>query len=171
MNDLSAGDNPMRITASDVAVFGNTDLWLANNDNAASQIRFFEANGSTGNFPAGTNYTSFEAGAQAGNINYILPTTAPTVGQILSASSVVGSTVTLTWVADDIGLLENREDDGDTPTSIAAPIDEDAVTLPQLLKIIEAQNAEIKALKKRLDAVAPEGDSVEGDLTLEGAAD
>ena len=70
-----AGDNPMTIAAANTAVFGNTDLWLANNDNDASQLRFYEANATTGTFPGATNYTSFEAGAQTGDINYILPTT------------------------------------------------------------------------------------------------
>ena len=69
--------SPMRVTASNVAVLGNTDLWLANNDNSASQLRFYEANSSTGNFPAGTNYTSFKAGAQTTNISYTLPTSIP----------------------------------------------------------------------------------------------
>lgn len=71
---------PMTITTPNVAVFGNTDLWLANNDNSASQIRFYEANATTGTFPSGTNYTSFEAGLQAVDITYTLPTAAPASG-------------------------------------------------------------------------------------------
>ena len=69
--------NPMTINASNVAVFGNTSLWLANNNNAASQLRFYEANNTIGIFPpTGTGsefYTSFEAGDQIADISYILP--------------------------------------------------------------------------------------------------
>ena len=70
----------MRISDAAVAVFGNTDMWLANNDNAASQLRFYEANSTTGVFPNGTNYTSFEAGTQTADITYTLPTAAPAAG-------------------------------------------------------------------------------------------
>ena len=73
-NSSSLGSNPMTVNASNVAVFGNADLWLANNRNVASQLRFYEANPTTGAFPpAGINYTSFRAGSQSSDINYILP--------------------------------------------------------------------------------------------------
>ena len=83
------GLHNMTITASDVAVFGNTDLWLANNNNDASQLRLYEANTTTGDFPsATTHYSSFEAGNQTANISYTLPTQAPTLnGQLLSATT------------------------------------------------------------------------------------
>ena len=93
------GINTMAISVPDVAVFGNADLWLANNDNAASQLRFYEANGAFGNFPGATNYTSFEAGAQTGDINYVLPlsTTATTTVEegLLQLDAGTGQ---LSWV-------------------------------------------------------------------------
>lgn len=93
------GSKNMTISAPDVAVFGNTDLWLANNDNAASQIRFYEAYNATGAFPNGTNYTSFQAQAQTADIEYLLPAAAGTVGQQLTISAVAGTQVTLGWAA------------------------------------------------------------------------
>ena len=96
----SNGTRTMSVAAADVAVFGNTDLWLANNDNAASQLRLYEANNTTGAFPpAATNYTSFEAAAQAANVNYILPAAAGAVGQQLTIGAVAGTNVTLNWAA------------------------------------------------------------------------
>ena len=71
----NTGGNDMSIAEANTATFGNVDLLLANNDSAASQLRFYEANSTTGAFPNGTNYTSFEAGAQIADINYILPIT------------------------------------------------------------------------------------------------
>lgn len=45
----------------------------------------------------GTDYSSFKAGTQSGNLNYTLPVTAPTTNQVLTASAVSGSDVTLSW--------------------------------------------------------------------------
>ena len=93
----NSGSNPMTISASSVATFGNTDLWLANNDNAASELRFYEANSSTGAFPSGTNYTAFVAGSQSANITYTLPGAAPTAdGQVMT--STTGGT--MSWASE-----------------------------------------------------------------------
>ncbi|MBK9246768.1 MAG: hypothetical protein IPM69_01310 [Ignavibacteria bacterium] len=74
--------------SSGTAVFANTNLWLANNDNSARELRFFEPQNSTGVFPAtNINYTAFKAGGQTDNIVYTLPTVAPTVGQVLSSTA------------------------------------------------------------------------------------
>ena len=79
----------MTVTEGDVALFGNVDLLLANNDGAASRLRFYEANSAVDSFPTATTYyTSFEAGDQSGDINYVLPTGAPTAdGQVLSSDT------------------------------------------------------------------------------------
>ncbi|MBK7985737.1 MAG: hypothetical protein IPK11_02165 [Ignavibacteria bacterium] len=107
------GSNDMTIATNNTAVFGNTDLWLANNDNAASELRFYGAQSSSGAFPAGTTYyTAFRAGTQSADITYTLPTAAPTAGQILS-SDASGN---MSWVTSGGGLqyfMENR--------NIAAP--------------------------------------------------
>ena len=46
---------------------------------------------------AGTTYTQLSAGNAAASLNYVLPATSPTAGQVLSASAPSGSTVTLSW--------------------------------------------------------------------------
>ena len=46
---------------------------------------------------AGTTYTQLSAGNAAASLNYILPATSPTAGQVLSASAPSGSDVTLSW--------------------------------------------------------------------------
>lgn len=103
LGDNDAGTSNMTVADADVAVFGNTDLWLANNNNGASALRFYEANSSTGTFPGATNYSSFEAQSQSSNIRYILPDTAGIAGDVLGVGSVVGSTVTLDWTAGSSG--------------------------------------------------------------------
>lgn len=115
-NVSAIGNNPMTIEPgnNNIAIFGNTDMWLANNDGAASQIRFYEAYGTPGAFPNGTNFTSFEAGAQTADISYVLPTIAPTAGQVLQ-SDASGN---LSWaVAGSGGAAFNRVriDDTDSP--------------------------------------------------------
>ena len=99
-NAVNPGDNPMGIGTPDVAVFGNTDLWLANNDNAASQLRFYEANATVGNFPpAGIHFTSFEAGTQGSDINYILPlSTTPTTTVEEGLLQLDNGTGQLSWL-------------------------------------------------------------------------
>lgn len=93
----NTGSNNMSISSSDIAVFGNTDVWLANNDNGASQLRFYEPNTSTGSFPGSANYTSLRAQAQNQDIEYIFPDTAGSVGDVLVVRSKTGTQVTLDW--------------------------------------------------------------------------
>lgn len=45
----------------------------------------------------GTNYSTIDVGAQTVNLDYTLPTTTPTAGQILTATSVAAPAVTLGW--------------------------------------------------------------------------
>ncbi|MCC7438312.1 MAG: hypothetical protein IT211_07405, partial [Armatimonadetes bacterium] len=96
----AGGSLPMTISAPDVAVFGNTDLWLANNDNNPSELRFFEAYNTAGAFPSGTNYTAFKAQTQANDITYTLPAANGSAGQVLQVASSpapTATTATLEW--------------------------------------------------------------------------
>ena len=95
----NAGTNNMTISAPDIALFGNTDLWLANNDNAASQLRFYEAYNTAGAFPSSANYTALVAGTQTADIVYTLPTAAPTsgVGNLGNGSLESTSGGTMSW--------------------------------------------------------------------------
>ena len=63
-----------------------------NNDNVAREVRMLEPSGS------GVNYTAFKAQAQAGDISYTLPNSAPTAAnQVLQVQSVAGNNATLSW--------------------------------------------------------------------------
>ena len=92
-----SGNFDMSVTADETAIFGNTDLWLANNDNGASALRFYEANNTTGTFPGTTNFSSFRAQDQTGDIEYVLPADPGTAGQVLRVASVSGTELTLDW--------------------------------------------------------------------------
>ncbi|MCB0712039.1 MAG: hypothetical protein KDD67_06885 [Ignavibacteriae bacterium] len=95
---VSRGNNRMTVSEDDIALFGNVDLLLANNDGAASRLRFYEANSAVDSLPTATTfYTSFEAGDQSEDINYILPPSIDSVGGILDITGVAGSQVQLGW--------------------------------------------------------------------------
>lgn len=95
-NSSPSYTTPTSISAPDVAVYGNVDLWLANTRNAASKLKFFTAQSTTGAFPTGsTYYTSFEAGVQSANVTYILPIADGSSGNVLSTN---GSGV-LSWAS------------------------------------------------------------------------
>jgi hypothetical protein len=79
------------ITSAKVAYFGNVDLWIGSTDSTTHGLRLFESQSGGITYPgANTNYTSLKAGAQSANINYILPTTAPTANGSLLVSSSSG---------------------------------------------------------------------------------
>jgi hypothetical protein len=85
------GANNMSVAAANTTVLGNTDLWLANNDNSPRQLRFYEAYNTAGAFPNTANYIAFAAPAAltgAGDNIYTLPTDYPASnGQVLSSTT------------------------------------------------------------------------------------
>ena len=99
-------NKPMEVDAGFTAVFGNTALWLANNDSNASQLRFYEPFNSTGAAfpgPAASRayFTSFQAPLLNDTIVYILPATKGAAGDVMEISAVNGDVVTLEWDTDD----------------------------------------------------------------------
>ena len=101
----NVGGNDMTVAAANVAVFGNTDMWLANNNNAASQLRFYEPQAAIGDFPAAaTNYTAFvQNDALANDITYDLPSTLNTsavsdVRFLRATTSAVNTAAQLDWI-------------------------------------------------------------------------
>lgn len=58
--------------SSQVAYFGDVNMWLGNVDGTARELRFYEPN--TSFTYSGTHYSAFKAGAQSANITYTLPT-------------------------------------------------------------------------------------------------
>ncbi len=84
------------------AYLGDVDLWIGNIDNKARQLRFYQPNTDTA-YPATSYYSSFQAGSQAQNIAYTLPTTLPSPGQVLTATAVTSPKVTLAWTDSGAG--------------------------------------------------------------------
>ena len=95
----------MEVDAGYTAVLGNVNLWLANNDSAARQLRFYEPFNSSGAFPgpaaARSYFTSFEAPLLSDTIKYVLPATKGAAGDVLEISAVNGDEITLEWDTDD----------------------------------------------------------------------
>lgn len=92
---------PMTIASPNTSVFGNVNMWLANNDNTARELRFYEPYNTTGAFPNTANYTAFKAGVQSADITYTLPTADGSSGHVLSTN---GSGV-LSWTAASAGTV------------------------------------------------------------------
>lgn len=98
-NDLTATPILNKVgssSAHDVQLIANNQerLTLLSGTNAiatgqGTELRLLE--------PAGTEYTSFRAQAQTANIVYTLPAALPSVGQVLEATAVSGTDVTLGW--------------------------------------------------------------------------
>ena len=106
-NQDNLGTFPVSITGNGIGYFGNIDVWIGNTDNTAHQLRFYEAQASTGTFPAaGTNYTSFRAGIQTANINYTLPTTLMPTSTIETGVLQTDGSGTLSWI--NIDSLVNK---------------------------------------------------------------
>lgn len=92
INSLTVATGGATITAGGLTVTaggGNiTGNILLNNTGTASELRFREPSGS------GSEYTSFRAQAQSGNVTYLLPTSDGSNGQVLSTNG--GGT--LSWI-------------------------------------------------------------------------
>jgi hypothetical protein len=70
----------------------NAHHGIGNNDNTARELRMLEPSGS------GVNYTALKAQAQAADLTYTLPNTAPTAAnQVLQVQAVAGNNATLSW--------------------------------------------------------------------------
>jgi hypothetical protein len=83
---FNGSSTAVSLSQANMTFTNDMDFWLGNTNNTAAQMRFYEPN-SSGTY-ASTNYTAFRAGAQAADITYTLPTTAPSVsGHVLSATT------------------------------------------------------------------------------------
>lgn len=71
-------------TVTDTVVFNNADLWLSNNDNVTSVLRFYEQYNTAGAFPNVANFVGLRApNSIASNITWVLPNADGTNGQAL----------------------------------------------------------------------------------------
>ena len=65
---FNAGTSAVDVSSSaSIGYFGDVDLWLGNDDNTARKLKFYEPSTS------GSTFTSFRAGVQSANVEYILP--------------------------------------------------------------------------------------------------
>ena len=128
-----SGNKNMTVSDDDVAVFGNADLWLANNDNDATQLRFYEPKNSSGSYPGSAKYSSFEAQSQSSSISYLLPDTAGVTGDVLAVKSISGGNVTLDWTTTNstgaVGTLVFARKTADETTSNTSLQNDDHLTL------------------------------------------
>lgn len=99
---FNGGGNAMSISTANAFVIANSNLWLANNNNSARELRFYEAYNTSGTYPgANTNYVSFKAPAATNaNLNntYTLPDRVGAAGQVLRLSAATTTTGTMEWV-------------------------------------------------------------------------
>ncbi len=140
-------DLRMTLVDSDVALFGNADLYIGGNDGNSRRLVIYEPHTGTGNFPAlNTHYSAFQTGEQNQSIDYILPTVPGDVGEVLSIHSINGRTYTLAWVDAN-------------PTS--APADERSE-----IEELRRENEELKRTQQMLiEAVEELKDQINGTLS------
>ncbi len=134
-----ASDRKMTLAASDVALFGNADLYIGGNDGTARRLVLYEPHSGNGTFPAlNTHYSAFRAGVQNQTIDYILPTEPGRVGDVLTIATVSGNgrTFTLSWTTPTQGSSVASSDDT-TDTAL-------------LLREIEEKMAELERLRVEL---------------------
>ncbi|MCE7935940.1 MAG: hypothetical protein DYG96_15295, partial [Chlorobi bacterium CHB2] len=85
-----------------LAFFGNTDLWIGNDDNAARGVRFIEPN--TDLDYSSANYSAFRAQTQTADITYTLPAALPPAASNVTPD--LGSGILQT---DNAGSLQWRQ--------------------------------------------------------------
>jgi len=122
---FNSGSTTMSVSSPNSFVLGNTDLWLANNDNTPRELRFYEAYNTAGIFPNSANYIGFKSPTSTnGNLNnvYTLPDRVGLSGQALRLAS--GATTTA-------GTLEWAETMTATVGTVNVTADNQAITAAQ----------------------------------------
>lgn len=107
---FNASVNPMTVSANSAMVLGSANLWLANNTNVASELRFYEPQAAAGAFPdAATQYVAFKANVMGVNNNtYTLPAAIGAAGQVLQiATGATATDATLQWTTSGVPFVEN----------------------------------------------------------------
>ncbi len=91
---------------SNIAYFGNMNVWIGNTNSTSRELRFYGANGSA--TYASAHYSAFKAGAQSTDITYTLPTAQPTdVGQVLGINTS-GASPVLEWTGASRGTVTSQ---------------------------------------------------------------
>ncbi len=112
-------------TFSNIAVFANCDMWLANTNNKASVLRFYEAQAAFPTLPiafpnAVTNYVGITAPTLSADYTLTLPVNAGLSGQVLSTDGFG----VLSWITSGGGGLVNFTEALSTfaPNNLGVPI-------------------------------------------------
>ncbi|HYM20818.1 MAG TPA: hypothetical protein VEW28_07435 [Candidatus Kapabacteria bacterium] len=179
---LGATGNPMSIAGTSKAVFANTDLWLANNNNSASALYFYAPNTVAGAFPDVTSkYVGFMAGAVTTSVIWTLPLAdATSANQALTsnAAGVLGwSTVALgsgtlntipKWTPNGNTLGNSLlTDNGTTLAYNGTTIDQPTVGNPLTIQTVNNPNGATGTLTVTTGFVGGgAGSGVSGDLDL-----
>lgn len=95
------GGSAMTVAAANTVVFANNNMWLANNNNAASELRFYEPMNTPGVFPQPTtNYAAFKAASSMANDNvYTLPAAVGNANEVLTIDTKSGNNATTKWAS------------------------------------------------------------------------
>ncbi|MBK9247703.1 MAG: hypothetical protein IPM69_06205 [Ignavibacteria bacterium] len=112
-NSYISSGSTTTVSSSNTAYFGNVHLWLGNTRGQASELRLYEAQNTSGTFPAtSTNYTAFKSGSQSADITYTLPTTVGANGQFLQTNGTGG----LSWQdTPDVNGIAGGDLEGNYP--------------------------------------------------------
>jgi hypothetical protein len=106
----------------------------------------------------GSQYSAFRGSARAANIIYVMPTTDPTSGQLLSASAPASNVSTLSWV--DSGTASTVSLTADTATTTLYPMFSNSTTGSTAVRI-DANGPTYNATTDLL--------TLPGDLAVNGA--
>ncbi|MFN8358869.1 MAG: hypothetical protein U0264_03045 [Candidatus Kapaibacterium sp.] len=113
------GTNDMVVADNGTAVLGNTDLWLASNDNTPRSLRFFAQNNTPGAFPGATNFVGFKApDVVTTSVTYTLPPADGAAGDQLTTDGAGN----LSWAPPSIpcgGIIMWQGDINNVPTGWA----------------------------------------------------
>ena len=150
----------MELAQDNVALFANADLYLGANDGTARRIVLFEPVTDSGIFPGlNDHYSAFRAGEQNSSIDYILPTTLGSQGDILSIASINGTTATLSWVSSQgtPSSIATNDAVANDPALVAKLVEE----LRRSTEELEATRALLERALDQLDAAAKTGSPAE----------
>ncbi len=130
---------PPTMSASNTMYLGNVNLWLYNNDNDPRELRFYEAD----NGGSGFHYSSFTAATNQNDvINYILPSSQGSVGDVIGILSQSSGTGTFT---NTLGWLPVLQDDWQLVGNVSTSSIGDGGS--NFLGTIDAQNFEIRVFQ------------------------
>jgi hypothetical protein len=118
---------------------------------AAGEIRLLE------DTDDGSNYSAFRGSARSANITYVMPTTDPTAGQVLSASSPSSNVSTLSWV-DSGGASTVAVTNDDTTTTLYPMFS--TVTTGSTTTKIDSDGMTYDAANDQLNAVSVKASNV-----------